>query len=79
MLPERDLVRLQGLLALQRERGLNRAEQQEVAALVEREDWYTLRKARALYLLKKRNALPDHLKRLLDETARGIHPSWSTS
>lgn len=32
------------------------------------EDLYTLRRARALYLLKKRSALPDDLTSLVDGT-----------
>lgn len=78
-MPESDTVRLRDLLAVQRERGLTEAEQREAAALVEREDLYTLSRARALYLLKKRDALPDDLRQLLDEARRGLRFPTSTS
>lgn len=54
-MPEDDVSRLRNLLTKQRERGLTEAEWREATALVEKEDWHTLRKARALYLLKKLN------------------------
>jgi hypothetical protein len=79
VMPEGETDRLHDLFAMQRERGLTEAEQREAVALVEREDLYTLRRARALYLLKERTALPDDLRKLLDEMRHGIHPSRSTS
>ena len=79
VMPEDDVARLRELFAVQRARGLTEAEQREAAALVEKEDLYTLRRARALYLLKKRNALPDELIQLLGGTDHGIHSSTSTS
>ena len=51
--------RLRHLLAAQRQRTLTECEQQEAAILVEQEDLMTLRKARALFLLKQRGALPE--------------------
>ncbi len=53
--------RLQALIEAQRQRTLTEAEQQEALALVEYEDRVTLRKARALFLLKERGNLPDDL------------------
>lgn len=79
VMPETEIARLRELLAMQRKRGLTDAEEREAATLVEREDWYALRRARALYLLKTRNALPDDLRKLLDELGHGIHPSTSAS
>lgn len=78
-MPADEVARLRELLVLQRARGLDEAEQQQAAALVEKEDWYTLHKARALYLLKKRGALPDDLRKLLDEMRHGVHSSPSAS
>lgn len=57
--------RLQELLSIQQQRELTGGEQREAAALVEQEDFLTLRKARALFLLKQRNALSDDLNMLL--------------
>lgn len=54
--------RLQALFEIQRGRGLTEPEQQEALALVEYEDRITLRKARALFLLKQRGKLPDGLR-----------------
>lgn len=59
-----DADRLRALLSLQQQRELNAAEHEEATRLVEQEDLLTLRKAKALYLLKQRNALPDDLARL---------------
>jgi predicted transcriptional regulator len=53
--------RLQELLTAQRQRTLSEEEQREAIALVEQEDFLTLRKARALFLLKQRGILPDNL------------------
>lgn len=53
--------RLQTLLAWQQQRALTYAEREEANLLVAREDLLTLRKAKAIYLLKQRNALPRDL------------------
>ena len=60
-----DTERLRELLSLQEQRELTEAERDEAARLVEQEDLITLRKAKAIYLLKQRNALPDELSALL--------------
>ena len=60
-----DTERLQEFLSLQEQRELTEAERDEAARLVEQEDLITLRKAKAIYLLKQRNALPDELTALL--------------
>ena len=60
-----DTERLRELLGLQEHRELTEAERDEAARLVEQEDLITLRKAKAIYLLKQRNALPDELAALL--------------
>ena len=52
------ISRLQDLLTVQRQRNLTEDEQQEAAELVEQEDMLTLRKSKALLLLKQRDALP---------------------
>lgn len=57
--------RLQELLTAQQQRDLTDSEQREAATLVEQEDFLTLRKARALFLLKQRNALSKDLNALL--------------
>jgi len=49
--------RLQDLLTTQRQRNLTDSEQQEATQLVEQEDMLTLRKSKALLLLKQRGAL----------------------
>lgn len=59
--PTADSQRLQFLLAEQKQRSLSVAERREAEQLVMLEDLLTLRKAKALYLLKQRNALPDDL------------------
>ena len=51
-LPSEHAHRLQELLAAQRQRSLSEDEQREALALVEQEDFVTLRKARALFLLE---------------------------
>lgn len=56
-----DSNRLQALLTLQQQRTLTPKEQREAEQLVRQEDLQTLRKAKALYLLKQRNALPTAL------------------
>lgn len=56
--PSDDATRLQQLLSLQQQRELSEAERDEAVHLVEQEDLLTLRKAKAIYLLKQRNALP---------------------
>ena len=56
-----DTERLRQLLSLQQQRALTQSEQAEAVRLVEQEDLITLRKAKALYLLKQRNALPANL------------------
>ena len=60
-----DTERLRELLTLQEQRELTEAERDEAARLVEQEDLITLRKAKAIYLLKQLNALPDELTALL--------------
>jgi predicted transcriptional regulator len=60
-----DTERLRELLSLQEQRELTAAERDEAARLVGQEDLMTLRKAKAIYLLKQRNALPDELAALL--------------
>jgi len=60
-----DTERLRELLSLQEQRELNETERDEAVRLVEQEDLMTLRKAKAIYLLKQRNALPDELAALL--------------
>lgn len=57
--------RLQDLLSAQQQRTLSDNEYQEVVALVEAEDLVTLRKARALFLLKERGLLPNDLTSFL--------------
>ncbi len=57
--------RLANLLTTQQKRSLTAGEQQEAAQLVQLEDLHTLRKAKALYLLKQRNRLPDDLTDIL--------------
>jgi hypothetical protein len=57
--------RLQELLAVQEQRTLTESEQHEAATLVEQEDLLTLRKAKALFLLKQRGILPDDLTKFL--------------
>jgi len=56
-LPPEHAQRLQELLTIQRQRSLSEEEQQEAVALVEQEDFVTLHKARALFLLKQRGLL----------------------
>jgi len=58
--------RLQALLAAQRQRNLTDSEQQEATKLVEQEDLLTLRRSKALLLLKRRDALTGDL------TASGV-------
>lgn len=53
--------RLQDLLIAQRQRNLTDSEQQEATKLVEEEDLLTLRKSKALLLLKRRGALTGDL------------------
>ena len=53
--------RLQDLLTTQRQRNLTDGEQQEATKLVEQEDLLTLRKSKALLLLKRRGALTGDL------------------
>lgn len=57
----RDRERLQALLTVQQQQPLTVQEQIEAQALVHQEDFQTLRKAKALSLLKQRNALPADL------------------
>ncbi|MEZ4707627.1 MAG: hypothetical protein R3A44_10495 [Caldilineaceae bacterium] len=63
--PAADSERLQALLALQEQRALTPSERKEAEYLVAQEDLLTLRKAKALFLLKKRQALPEMLAQLL--------------
>lgn len=57
-LPTPAVTHLQTLLMAQQQRSLTPAERQEAEQLVAQEDLYTLRKAKALFLLKQRHALP---------------------
>jgi hypothetical protein len=52
--------RLQALLNAQHQRMLTAREQEEAATLVEHEDFMTLRRAKALFLLKQRGALAEN-------------------
>lgn len=52
-IPSKHAQRLQELLTTQQQRSLSEKEQREAVALVEQEDLLTLRKARALFLLKQ--------------------------
>ena len=61
-IPAEHAHRLQELLAAQRQRSLSEDEQREAMTLVEYEDLVTLRKARALFLLKQRGILPGNLR-----------------
>jgi hypothetical protein len=61
VIPTEHAQRLQELLTAQRQRTLSDDEQREAMALVEQEDFLTLRKARALFLLKQRSVLPDNV------------------
>ena len=56
--PMAESARLRELLQLQQQRELSAGESNGAAQLVEQEDLLTLRKAKALYLLKQRKALP---------------------
>ncbi len=62
ILPSEHILRLQELLAAQQQRSLSEEEQREAVTLVEEEDFATLRKAKALFLLKQRGTLPDDLR-----------------
>jgi len=59
--PAEHTHRLQELLNAQRQRTLSEDEQREAVTLVEQEDTLTLRKARALLLLKQRGIPPADL------------------
>ena len=59
--PSEDTERLRQLLSFQEQRAFTRSEYAEAARLVEQEDLITLRKAKAIFLLKQRNALPSNL------------------
>ena len=61
----KEMLRLRELLGLQEQRELTEAECCEATCLVEQEDLLTLRKAKAIYLLRQRNAMPDDLISLL--------------
>ena len=61
ILPEH-AQRLQELLTVQQQRNLSEDEQREAVMLVEQEDFVTLRRAKALFLLKQRGILPDDLR-----------------
>lgn len=56
-----DAERLREILGLQEQRELTQNEHSEAVRLVEQEDLMTLRKAKAIYLLKQRNAMPSNL------------------
>lgn len=66
-IPTQDATHLQTLLHLQQQRPLTVAERREAEHLVAQEDWYTLRKAKALFLLKQRGMTPADLQLLLAE------------
>ncbi|MFZ2521168.1 MAG: hypothetical protein WA089_20885, partial [Anaerolineae bacterium] len=61
----KEMLRLRELLGLQEQRELTEVERREATRLVEEEDLLTLRKAKAIYLLRQRNAMPDDLISLL--------------
>lgn len=61
IVPAERVHRLQELLNAQQQRLLSEDEQREAMTLVEQEDFLTLRKARALFLLKQRGILPANL------------------
>ena len=61
----KEMLRLRELLGLQEQRELTEAERREATRLVEQEDLLTLRKAKAIYLLRQRNAMSDDLISLL--------------
>ncbi len=63
--PRLEADRLQMLLELQQRRALTPVERAEANRLVEREDFLTLRKAKAIYLLKQRKALPREIAALI--------------
>lgn len=63
--PRREADRLQTLLELQQRRALTHPERAEANRLVEREDFLTLRKAKAIYLLKQRKALTREIAALI--------------
>jgi hypothetical protein len=56
--PKSDSARLGKLLSLQKQRPLSDVEQQEARNLIRQQDLLTLQKAKAIFLLKKHNALP---------------------
>jgi hypothetical protein len=62
-----DLQRLQFFLDEQQQRTLSEDERREAEQLVMLEDLQTLQKAKALFLLKQRNALPDALLEITTE------------
>lgn len=62
--PKSDSDRLGKLLSLQKQHPLSNAEHQEARDLIRQQDLLTLRKAKAIYLLKKHNALPQELTSL---------------
>lgn len=64
---DKEAARLRTLLEAQHERSLTIAERSEATYLVEQEDLLTLKKARAIYLLKQRHALPDELAAILSK------------
>jgi hypothetical protein len=63
--PQREAQRLQTLLEWQQQRALTYAEREEADRLVRQEDALTLRKAKAIYLLRQRKALPQDLAAFL--------------
>ena len=65
VLPTAEAERLQTLLVQQQRRTLTLSERKEAERLVAQEDLTTLRKAKALFLLKQRHALPQELGELL--------------
>lgn len=56
--PKDEAEQLSNLLSKQKQRPLSDVEQQEARDLIRKQDLLTLRKAKAIYLLKKHNALP---------------------
>jgi len=63
--PRHEADGLQALLEMQQRRALTPTERAEANRLVEREDFLTLRKAKAIYLLKQRKALPREIAELI--------------
>lgn len=63
--PRDEAHRLRTLLEWQQQRALTHAEREEADRLVRQEDALTLRKAKAIYLLRQRKALPQNVATFL--------------